>query len=469
MKKKLIALLMAGALSLTTLTACETPSTDGKEPKDPESSTAATVTTELTGADKEKEELALAISLTLVHNGIDYEVISKETAYVWDCIGWYNAIINTVNLTNNGFTEEEVVTLQSVITNGEYIPCPDGLLENELITKTEKDGVTSYSFDYFRDAFNNTFGQYYSYTSSKNSEGSIVIVLSEYIEDIEFISEYTYDFTDNGTGAEKYGYYISGVGFNDLTKMYEPKGSVASFTTDDLIDANDMYALVDKYNAVKTTTDSYGTHTTTYFKRDGKYTSIWEATYENGAMEFGGNYNEFSYSSDGTSITAYTTIDLLMGVYENDLYSGYRYVFEYGTPYVFEETEDYYKFEIISEYSYEGSSIPVYTVSKDDLRLLTVEYSDYTFEVTYENVVPDEHNALDGWKEDLRKVTYVLDETVSSASMKQEITVEVPENWYLCIDEYYTYEYADENLSVPFEYPGDNTGDYTIYVSYAVG
>lgn len=475
MKKiRLFALITAGILCFTALTACalttprEVPTAGGSvgETTGPAG--------ELNNSDLEKERIALAVAIEMYYNNIDFSEIDNQYS-IWNVIGWYSAIRSAESLEVFPVTESEIAEIQKVITGGDFIPHYTTYCEDNYVTTTEIDGETAYIFEQHKDFFGSMFGQSYSYQSTKNDEGSLVILLTEYIGESEITGEYTFDFTDTDNGSENHNYCISAMGFNDLTEMYESTGTIATFTIDELAEANNTHALIDKFGAFSTSNISvYREYTTTYYSRDGIYASIWTELYRDGSEtteSCGGWYNGISYSDAETDgIMAYISLDNFYEFY-SEPFSGYEYLFEYGTPYILEETDEHYKFEIVSEYTLNHAEPCIYTVMKNDLRLVSIDYRDGSFMYfTYDNVVVDERKMLDCWDNNkLRTVTYILDDYLPIGTRKTTTTISIPENWNLQVDEYYGYEYADKNLSAPFEYPGDYSGDYTVYVSYAVG
>jgi len=467
-KTKLMALLTVGILSLTAFTACEMP--EGKTPAEttPDSTNGETIE-----IDVEKERIAHAVSMSMEVYDIDLGDINdvNNPYYLWDVIGWYGAIRNPEN---PAMTENEAFEIQKVITGGDFVAIEDYYCEENEVTKSESNGEITYTFNEQKDYFETIFGMYYSYESRMNDEGSIVITLTDHLDDAEIVHEYTFDFTESDMDNGVHNYYLSAIGFNDLTEMYESAGTIAPFTVEDLINANNPGNLIDRFGSYQTINSStYGEYITTYYLRKDSYATVWHETYEDDTESYGGWYRGITYSTDGEGkIRAYIDLENYYDQFSNP-FNGTEYMFDYGTPYILEETDDEYKFEIISEYSFKGATPAVYTVKKEDLRLVFIDYKNDSacLNVIYDNVEVDEHGAFDCWdKNELRTVTYIeLEEYYPIGEKKSVATISVPENWNLQVNEYYGYEYADENCSAPFEYPGDYSGDYTVYVSYAVG
>lgn len=119
----------------------------------------------------------------------------------------------------------------------------------------------------------------------------------------------------------------------------------------------------------------------------------------------------------------------------------------------------------------------VYILDKGTLRLVEVFYmNENGVSVGGHSIEPgwDENglisNFLTAWEE-TRTVTFVYDKLLSNGKTSTEtVAVEVPATWEV-LPRYTeeTYCYMDSNLTKSYEYPGDGTEDYTVYVTNTAG
>lgn len=119
----------------------------------------------------------------------------------------------------------------------------------------------------------------------------------------------------------------------------------------------------------------------------------------------------------------------------------------------------------------------VYILDKGTLRLVEVFYmNENGVSVGGHSIEPgwDENglisNFLTAWEE-TRTVTFIYEKALSNGKTSTEtVAVEVPATWEV-LPRYpeETYCYMDSNLTKSYEYPGDGTEDYTVYVTNTAG
>ena len=119
----------------------------------------------------------------------------------------------------------------------------------------------------------------------------------------------------------------------------------------------------------------------------------------------------------------------------------------------------------------------VYILDKGTLRLVEVSYmNENGVRVGGHSIEPgwDEggliSNFLTAWEE-TRTVTFIYDKVLSNGKTATEtVSVEVPATWEV-LPRYpeETYCYMNSDLTKSYEYPGDGTEDYTVYVTNAAG
>ena len=119
----------------------------------------------------------------------------------------------------------------------------------------------------------------------------------------------------------------------------------------------------------------------------------------------------------------------------------------------------------------------VYILDKGTLRLVEVFYmNENGVSVGGHSIEPgwDENglisNFLTAWEE-TRTVTFIYEKALSNGKTSTEtVAVEVPATWEV-LPRYpeETYCYMNRNLTKAYEYPGDGTEDYTVYVTNTAG
>lgn len=250
--------------------------------------------------------------------------------------------------------------------------------------------------------------------------------------------------------------------------------SPENITDRDIYMANTVDYLLSMYKSIRITCEYADSSIVKYmFLKNGKPFYIEDNRPAESESEIWCWYNGMNFSPGGDRVTVSFSSEELPDVngdfpYEymiSDNVTGetVEYVGESDGFYEFRVTGADEEIHYVENHFFDKETLAVRkSVCRYDDEELNEIYFDYNTPVEYASLI-------DGWDGELKKVTVVSEITGDSGSNVITKEYSVPADWELIP---YDYEevavYLDEDMTVPYEYPGDGV-DYTIYVTNAMG
>ncbi|MGN0546246.1 MAG: hypothetical protein ACI4I3_02855 [Acutalibacteraceae bacterium] len=250
--------------------------------------------------------------------------------------------------------------------------------------------------------------------------------------------------------------------------------SPENITDKDIYMANTVDYLLSMYNSIRITCEYAELSVVKYiFLKNGKPAYIEDNRQADGETEIWCWYNGISFSAGGDKVTVNINSEELPDVNSDfpfecmisDNVTGefIEYVGESNGCYEFRVTGTEEEIHYVENHFFDKETLAVRkSVCRYDDEELNEIYYDYDTSVEYASL-------LDPWDGELKKVTVVSERMGDSGSNVITKEYSVPADWELIP---YDYEevavYLDEDMTVPYEYPGDGV-DYTIYVTNVMG
>ena len=416
--------------------------------------------------------MAQAIDLSVNINEVTEENYLSEEG-IFFITGWYQALVNRAN-GETGIPAKEALAFAQALGGSDYDEIPE-YWKNSEYCEISEDRI---SFPQFTAELDEMLGITCSFDTEVNDDGTAQSRLIYHLDDLEFAS------------------YICNMVFEPTEGVFpcrlstlEVTASAASGVDLSLIGGsmenvrkqNSMTELLGLYDSVQLKDiyyyDEGGTYyRTLYFRHNGENALVTFVS-ESGGEEYmmGLQLGDIWYYESDERMKCDIDVE---GSYSEE-YDGYDEALScrlspYSVITSVEDKDD----TIVVTYSVEPDSetgmLDVYTLDKDTLHIIKEEFY-YESDVLYcttEIAFNTEANCDDyfsAW-ENMRTVTFIYDK-FNPDGTTERITkeVQVPsvcEPVPFCSSE--VYSYMDENLTTPYEYPGDGV-DYTVYLTNAAG
>lgn len=455
--KRIIAFFLA-ALMLVCLVSC------GKGSKEPavETTTDSVVNTTKRFRDG-AADIACAVTVTMRYLQ-DITALDSASA-MWETIGWYSALTKKPVL-----NESEVSALQYILRPGTLpMSLPEGWAQEGKVKAERTWSGLNYDFSGYAAEFNEFFGALIF--TPHVDENKLIVDIEVYDSESEFKETYSYYFAADVNAGEAFPYVLENAELPDEGTP-ESGWGIKEFSFDDLVKANSVTKLIADYGTVKYVYNYFdGDSVTYFFNKNGLPCRANYNLLHNGDAIYSGLYFNTYVENQDDSLVCYESVDTYNGSdsseYQND--EMISVFFDYNDAGELREEGDNYVFTTHGIYD---TTETTYTVNKETLVIQEIfrecEGMTETQRFTYGEAA-DDFGLFDGWDRSLREVRFNCEFHEDGEEVLSSYKFEVPDNVEIRLGFYAEANYyLDEDLTVPYEYPGDGEG-YIVYVTDAMG
>lgn len=395
----------------------------------------------------------------------------NKPAVIEDILGWYCARQNYSG-GKDYLTENQVAAIQHSILP-DVAPLDMSMFTKEgTMEKDENYEGTVYKFPLYVNSYKGLFSNFEISTDYPDKDGGeFTVTLRDRVFDGEK-EIYTFSFTADQNADKDFPYVLSSMKLPAKDDASSPAG--ITLTVDDLLEANTIGTLLDKYESVCVNQkDNRDFAVETYYY-------MWKEHYIQADKYIIGDETNYNFMFDNYYLdyksAHYIATEYIDYEYDDSNYVNGLNYFVSGNIVNLKEKGDIYTFNIETDMlDEEYNSENYYEVRKSDLSLLKATFkgnNGYYETVTVDyNGEADTFGLTDGWDDNPERTVTVAVSTYDPVNGQADVGYDVvlPYNVELRVDSFGDYFcYLNSDYTKEYTYPGDGV-DYTIYVTNAAG